>query len=319
MAFSLFKKTKNLTTTTKSFLENIPKIEIDSRIPGPTIFITSGIHGDEIAANVILLKLCNYFKKNNLKKGKIIALVGINQSGMNILKREIPETDEDLNRLFPGNPAGTIGQKIANMVAAEIEKSKPELVIDLHNDYFFSTPYILLDAEKNSNEETYKKTIEFAKSSTLPVIQESDNDFENFKNTLSAYCVSQGIPSFTLESGPDKLILSKYVNQVTDSLLHILLSQNMIDKNKNISKKTKVARKVLNYGVGLKVENSGVVKYIAEAGDFVKKNSTVAKVYDQFGENLINVLAPYDAYVLGHSEKINVESGEEIYWFAHTN
>jgi predicted deacylase len=91
MIFFFFNKQNTKNLIKKTFLEipvsetefwEIPKFEIDSGVPGPTIFLTSGIHGDEISGNVILLKFCNYFEKTNLLKGKIIALIGINQNGI---------------------------------------------------------------------------------------------------------------------------------------------------------------------------------------------------------------------------------------------
>ena len=120
----------------------LPKIlSVTNKKNVPVIFLTSGIHGDEIAGNVILMKFCNYFKKHNLLKGKIVALVGVNVSGGKKLTREIAETGEDLNRRFGGKYDGTVGEKLAHKLREEIFKYKPSLVIDLHNDYFFQ-PHI---------------------------------------------------------------------------------------------------------------------------------------------------------------------------------
>ena len=297
----------------------IPKFEIDSGIEGPTFFLTSGIHGDEISGNVILLKFCNYFKKNKLKRGKIIALVGINQNGIKKLTREIPETGEDLNRLFPGKKEGTVGEKIAYKVSTEILQSNPDLCIDIHNDYFFSTPYILLDPKTSFKEENYKRSVFFAQSTKLNVIQEREDELEKYQNALSAFLISKNIPSFTVEAGPDKLILKKHVNHVFESLLNILHTQKMIDKfNITINKSENKAKKnVLSYGLSVKTGRDGVVSYVAEPGEYVKKGDVIAKIYNEFGENLKNILSTEDAFVLGHSEKTLVEADEEIYWFAN--
>ena len=325
MIFSFFSKKNTKNLIKKSFLEipvtdtefwEIPKFEIDSGVPGPTIFLTSGIHGDEISGNVILLKFCNFFEKNNLKKGRVVALIGINQSGIKVLSREIQETREDLNRLFPGKNAGTLGEQVAFLITKEIENTKPDLVIDIHNDYFFSSAYALLDPKSLYNEKTYKKSSEYAKNSGLNVVQEREEELEIYKNSLSAYFISKNIPSFTLEAGPDKLILSKYINQVTEALLKILFNEKMISKFKNY-KKSKGKRGILSYGKSVSAEQAGVLRYIAEPGEQVKKGETIAKIYNEFGENLKNIIAPENALVLGHSEKALVEKDEEIYWFAH--
>jgi predicted deacylase len=325
MILSFFNKKTSKNLIKKTFLEipvsetvawKIPKFEIDSGAPGPTIFLTSGIHGDEISGNVILLKFCTYFQKNILKKGKLVALIGINQTGSKALDRLIPESQEDLNRLFPGKEHGTVGEKVAFWISKEIEKASPEIVIDIHNDYFFSTPYILLDPKSLYSSTLFAKSSSYALSSGLPVVQERETELETYKNSLSAICIKKNIASFTLESGPDKLILTKYVNQVFESLLNILVAEKMISKYKNF-KKTKSKKQILSYADGVKIEQAGVLRYVAEPGSRVKRGDVIAKIYNEFGENLKNILALENSIVLGHSEKTLVEEGEEIYWFAN--
>ncbi len=304
----------------KTFVENNikddnEKINIYNKKNEPVIFLTSGIHGDEIAGNVILMKFCNYFKKHNLLKGKIIALVGVNVSGGKKLTREIAETGEDLNRLFGGKHDGTIGEKLAHKLREEIFKYKPSLVIDLHNDYFFSTPYILLDPKNLFSENLYIKTASLALSSGLNVVQERDDEREVYENSLSAHMVSKNIPSITIEGGPDKLILKKYIDEVYEALLKILYSEKMIEKPEFLKKEIrKKENKVMMNGEAVKVDTDGNMKYIIEAGEYIKEGQIIAKIYNEFGDPLKNILAPYEAYVLGHSEKISVKVGDEIYW-----
>lgn len=312
------------TATEKSFLTistgapepiQIPKFVIDSKVPGPTFFIISGVHGDEISGNIILLRIVKFFKKNPLKKGKVIALVGVNQSGNWELTREIPETGEDLNRIFPGKENGTIGEKIAHTISEMILNNKPDLVIDLHNDYFFSTPYILIDPKILYTKELHQKNIAYAISSKLNVIQERDDEKEKYKNSLSSWLTRANISALTIEGGPDKLIIKKNVNTVVEAVLNIMLSQKMIDHNINQASLQK--SKLMNYGVGVRTEQSGILNYVAEPGKFVKKGEVLAKIYDDFGEKVKNITAVDDAFVLGHSEKVLVDKDEEIYWLAN--
>lgn len=314
--------------------QKIPKFEISSQVSGPTIFLTSGIHGDEIAGNVILLKFCNLLRKQNLLRGKIVALVGVNQSGGEKLTREIPESGEDLNRFFGGKFDGTVAERLAYLVREEIFKQKPDLIIDLHNDYFFSTPYILLDPKSLFSEKLYLDTAKIALHSGLNVVQERNDEREVYEKSLSAYFVSKNIPSITIEGGPDKLILKKHIDTVVEGLFNILINQGMTKENPVVKNKNsrigilkKVSNKVsdvfkigqngiLENGPTVKVEQAGNVQYLKEAGEYVKSGEVLVKLRNEFGDNLGKVLSPVDAFVLGHSEKINVEAGDEVYWLA---
>ena len=334
MLLSLFKQKKNLgngkgTKYTKSFWNGVPKFEVVSESfqttgSGPTIFLTSGIHGDEIAGSVILRKLFSYLKKNGLTSGRVVGLVGINLSGAKSLTRELPETGEDLNRLFGGKVDGTFGEQLAYKLKEEILSYQPSLVIDMHNDYFFSTPYILLDPKNLFTDKLYIDTASYALSSGLYVVQERDDEREVYENALSAYLVSKNIPSITVEGGPDKLILNKHVNTCFEALLNILSARKMLTNFKSANKKTILSKgkfgifgaekKLLENGEPLSSEYRGNIKYLKEPGEYVKSGELVAKIYDEFGENSNKIFAQYDAYVLGHSEKIQIQEGEEIYW-----
>lgn len=333
MLLNLF-KTKNGggakgTKYTKSFWNGVPKFEVVSQNfletgVGPTIFLTSGIHGDEIAGSVILRKLFNYLKKNGLERGRVVGLVGINISGIKVLQKELQESGENLNKLFGGKVDGTFGEQLAYKIREEIFSYQPNLVIDMHNDYFFSTPYILLDPKNLFTDKLYVDTASYALSSGLYVVQERDDERELYENALSAYLVSKNIPSFTLEGGPDKLILNKHINTCFEALLNILNTQKMLANLTYAIKKPLLTKgkfgifgldkKMLENGYPIVSEFAGNIKYLKEPGEFVKDGELVAKVYDEFGENAKKIFATYNAYVLGHSEKIQIEAGEEIYW-----
>ena len=46
---------------------------------------------------------------------------------------------EDLNRCFPGDAKGTMGERLARRIVDLIEKTKPDLLIDLHNERTLKT------------------------------------------------------------------------------------------------------------------------------------------------------------------------------------
>jgi len=266
----------------------------------------------------------NYLKKNGLERGRVVGLVGINISGIKHLTRELAETGEDINRLFGGKMDGTFGEQLAYKIREEIFSYKPSLVIDMHNDYFFSTPYILLDPKNLFTDKLYVDTASYALSSGLYVVQERDDEREMYENALSAYMVSKNIPAITLEGGPDKLILNKHINTCFEALLNILNTQKMLANftssiNKPLLSKGKFGifgfdKKMMENGYPIVSQFSGNIKYLKEPGEFVKEGEMVAKVYDEFGENGKKIFASYNAYVLGHSEKVQIEEGEEIYW-----
>jgi len=100
----------------------------DTHKDGPCIFIIGGVHGDEEAgwkAASLLASSCP------IKNGKLYILPVANLYGAAHTQRYM-ETKEDLNRSFPGDPAGTPALKTAAAIFQSISSAEPVLVLDLH-------------------------------------------------------------------------------------------------------------------------------------------------------------------------------------------
>lgn len=111
-----------------------------SSIEGPTIFITGGTHGDEVAGWQAADKLITkeYYESFI---GKVIVIPHLNKlacslqqryPGVNSSGNYNGETYSDLNRSFPGKEDGTLTEKLAYAICQEVLKYNPKYVVDLH-------------------------------------------------------------------------------------------------------------------------------------------------------------------------------------------
>ena len=111
-----------------------------SSIEGPTIFITGGTHGDEVAGWKAADKLITEeYYKNFI--GKVIVIPHLNKLACE-LEQRYPgvsssgkyngETYSDLNRAFPGRADGTLIERLAYAICEEVKKYNPKYVVDLH-------------------------------------------------------------------------------------------------------------------------------------------------------------------------------------------
>jgi predicted deacylase len=297
----------------------IPKTCIDSNKPGPRVCFVSGIHGDEIAGSIILQKVMNNLKKTTLKCGAVLAYTSVNQTGRVKLTREVPDTGEDLNRLFPGKPDGTLGEKVCFELVEDIKKFGPDLVVDIHNDDYFSIPYIMVDHNSNNLNTTHKKTLAFAEKTNFPVVEERPDEGEYYKNSLSAFFLTSGVPSFTLETGPDKIISQKNKLLVVHHIVDLLQNVNILPR-KFMSKLLPSFRikKVFYNGFPITSNFSGLVEFAKKPGDRFKKGELLATVRDENGITLEKVLAKQAGLILGHLNTSVVKNDGEIFWLAYT-
>ncbi|MEM1274872.1 MAG: succinylglutamate desuccinylase/aspartoacylase family protein, partial [Pseudomonadota bacterium] len=103
---------------------------IQGKRPGPTVFISAGIHGDEVIGVEIVRRLLRAPNLTTLR-GTLLVVPVVNTFGFLNHSRYLPDR-RDLNRSFPGSPRGSLAARLANIFLDEIV-GRCDLGIDLHS------------------------------------------------------------------------------------------------------------------------------------------------------------------------------------------
>ena len=82
---------------------------------GPTVLLMSGNHGDEYEGQVVLCKLIREMEAADVT-GRVIMLPAANYPAAMAGTRNSPLDEGNLNRMFPGDPAGRPTQQIAHYI-----------------------------------------------------------------------------------------------------------------------------------------------------------------------------------------------------------
>ena len=98
---------------------------------GPTIYLNAGTHGGEYEGPVSLLKLIRHLEPEQVQ-GRVIITPTLNPLAVRSGERLCPADGKDLNRVFPGDPRGTLSQVVAHFVSEHI-LPLADAVIDLHS------------------------------------------------------------------------------------------------------------------------------------------------------------------------------------------
>ena len=98
---------------------------------GPTILFTGGNHGDEYEGPIALRKLANEIKVEDIQ-GQVIIVPYLNYPAVLAGTRLSPVDGQNMNRSFPGNPDGSMTQKIADFVYRELVL-RSDVVLDFHS------------------------------------------------------------------------------------------------------------------------------------------------------------------------------------------
>lgn len=97
---------------------------------GPTAVLTGANHGDEYEGPIALFDLAAGLKAHKIR-GRIIIVPAFNYPAFLAKKRTSPIDDGNLNRAFPGQPDGSVTQKIADYFHSVI-LPMADAVLDIH-------------------------------------------------------------------------------------------------------------------------------------------------------------------------------------------
>jgi N-alpha-acetyl-L-2,4-diaminobutyrate deacetylase len=98
---------------------------------GPTTLILGGMHGDEYEGPIAIDALARNVDTNALV-GRLILLPALNLPAVMAGTRLTPDDGLNLNRVFPGDPLGSLTQRIAHWLSATMMPLSDHIV-DLHS------------------------------------------------------------------------------------------------------------------------------------------------------------------------------------------
>lgn len=289
--------TAKLYTTTAV---EVPILIERSKKPGPTLLLTSGIHGDEIAGVEIVRQLISK-GINKPKRGTIICVPVVNVFGFLSLKREFPD-GRDLNRMFPGSKTGALASRFAHQFTQEI-LPHADFCMDFHTGG--STRY---NAAQIRIQEGNEELFELAKIFNAPFTVYSKTIAKSYR----AACTKLDKPILLFEGGKslenDKTISKHGVDGVMRILKHLDMLQNKFsapaaDFTNILIKKSKWMR----------AKYSGLLHVKIPIGKFVEKGEYIAVITDPYGSFRHKVRASNTGYIINVNQSAIVYQGDAIF------
>ena len=288
--------------------KRLPVMEAKSVKDGPVVWLTAGAHGDEVGGMVIVQEIFKIIRKKPLLKGEIHAFSLMNPIGFEAATEYIVLTQEDLNRSFPGDKTGSFAERIADKIFNTIIRTKPDLVLDLHNDWRDTIQYTLIDPlPAFKSKEIYEKVKSFGSKTGLVLIGEQKESIEKemIDRSLTYSLLQKNIAALTMELGEDDVVNEDDVESGVNSIWNILQHLGMVEPMEKPfvhQAPESVRGRILKYSSKPVSSTSGIIRFLAKPGDIVKKGQPVARVYNAFGRLMETIDAPEKAIVLGLSD-----------------
>ena len=273
-------------------------IEVVSGIKdGPTLFVSSTIHGDEINGIEIVRRLLDYVKVDKIC-GTLIAIPIVNIFGFNDHSRYLPDR-RDLNRCFPGIKNGSLASQLAYKFMQEIVL-KSDYGIDIHSGSFHRSNYP--QVRTNIDDEI---NLELAKVFNAPAIINS-----NLRDgSLRSAGMQANIPIILYEAGE----ILRFDENATKTGLNGIL--NVMEKIGMIAKAPQDDAKKIFVALSsswLRASQSGVFISNIKLGDMVQKGQIIGSISNPFGDNKIEIRVNEDGMVIGLTMMPLVNKGDAL-------
>lgn len=109
----------------------LPISILRGRTPGPTLALIGGTHGSEVAPIVALQRVAAMVDPAALRGTLLIVHVANPPSFFGRTIYYSPADGKNLNRMYPGNPAGSLSERIAHVITTEIIE-RADYLVDMH-------------------------------------------------------------------------------------------------------------------------------------------------------------------------------------------
>ena len=270
--------------------------------PGPIMFVSAAIHGDEINGVEIIRRVLNQKVLNRLR-GTLIAIPVVNIFGFINQSRYLPDR-RDLNRSFPGSESGSLAARIAHLFLNDVI-SQCTHGIDLHTAAIHRENFPHIRAVLDDRE-----TERMAAAFASPVILASDI----IEGSLRKSVEERGINIIVYEAGEALRFNEFAIRAGVRGVISVMREIGMLPAHKAGRKKpfTEVAMS----STWVRAPQSGIVRLIKPLGSWVKEDEVLGVVADPFGDDEKQALAPFDGVVIGKTNLPLVNEGEALFHIA---
>jgi len=289
---------------------SIPVTVIHGVKKGKTLALVAGVHGFEYPPILALYRLKARINPEELAG----TLVFVHIANLPSFQRRTiyynPHDWKNLNRVFPGDPAGTLSQRIAYVLTEEVVK-KCDCLIDLHcgdgNEALIPYTYWMISGEKKLDDLT--RTMALAFGIRHIIIDESRSKDIKDAKYLGNTALLFGKAAITTESGLLGRTDEESIRRNIEGILGVMRLFQMIEgQPDSVTEPVWIDRYEVIYS-----QTDGLFYPQAEMGHYVAKGQKVGYVTDFLGQVKEEARAPFGGILLYIINTPPTSKGEPLF------
>lgn len=280
----------------------LPIVVLRGLTPGPTLWLSGALHGDEVDGTEIIRRVLLRIKLADLA-GTVIAAPIVNVFGFVAESRYLPDR-RDLNRSFPGSSGGSLAARLAHLFMTEIVVHC-EYGIDLHSgsDDRDNLPQTRADLDDPAT-----RDLALAFCSPITVHAKAPS------GSLRAEAAAKGARAIVYEAGEAKRFTETAVRMGVTGVLNSMSHLGMIANVDTASRET-IEVRITRW---VRASRGGICRLNVKLGQVVREGEELGFISDAFGGDSARILARISGTVIGRRLNPMIHRGEAVVHIAAT-
>lgn len=264
--------------------------------PGPVVFVTAALHGDEINGTGAVRQLIQD-TQFQLTSGSVILIPVLNILAFDRHSRYLPDR-RDLNRSFPGTENGSLAGRMAHLIFTEIV-SRCDYGIDIHTAAIRRTNYPNVRGDLSR-----PRVRELAQAFGAEIIINGKGP----EKALRREACRAGCPTIIMEGGEVWKVEPGIVESATRGIRNVLRHLDMLEGGIQ----SPPYQVVIETSRWVRAERGGFLQFHVQPGELIEKDQPLATNTTLLGDKRDTLHSPFNAVVIGMTSLPAVSPGEPI-------
>lgn len=275
---------------------SLPVEVLHGRHPGPRVWLSGAIHGDELDGVEIIREVLAELDPGRLS-GAVLAVPVVNVFGFVAESRYLPDR-RDLNRSFPGKANGSMAARLAHLFMTEVVQ-RCHVGLDFHcgSDDRQNHPQIRVN-------EGETEALRLARAFGAPVILPNKAPSGSLRHATG----KAGVQTLVYEAGEAGRFTDSAVEVGVAGTRRVLHELGMIDEGPGAPGPVS---EVLDTQ-WVRASRSGICRIETPLGAEVRKGERLGGVFELLGEKETRIRAGIDGVVIGRRVNPLVHKGEAV-------
>ncbi|MFD1589117.1 succinylglutamate desuccinylase/aspartoacylase family protein [Halorientalis brevis] len=279
----------------------IPVTIINGDKPGPKIFLSAAVHGDELNGVEVVREVAQEWDHGGLE-GTLVCLPVLNVPAFMAQERYLPIYDRDLNRSFPGSEGSTNAKRIAARIFENFIEPC-DLGIDLHTSTRGRTNMLHVRADTDDPEVS-----RLAKAFASNVIISSTGPSGSLRREAS----DAGVPTITVEMGEAHRFQRSLIDRALDGVVSVLAEYGLHPTDAVHWPGWRTVIDGSKEKTWLRADAGGLVEMHYDQGSLVYEGDRICTITNPFKSESDTVLAPFTGVLVGVLENPLVYPGNPL-------